>query len=59
MLGTKTLDALAHTKVVVFGLGGVGSWCAKSLVRSGIGKLLLVNQMGRHPIAVTSSSGVP
>ena len=43
MLGTETLDALAHTKVAVFGLGGVGSWCAESLVRSGIGKLLLVD----------------
>ena len=31
MLGTETLDALAHTKVAVFGLGGVGSWCAESL----------------------------
>ena len=43
MLGTKTLDALRNTKVAIFGLGGVGSWCAESLVRSGIAKLLLVD----------------
>ena len=43
MLGTSTLDRLSQTRVAVFGLGGVGSWCAESLVRSGVGKLLLVD----------------
>ena len=28
MLGTAALDALARTKGAVFGLGGVGGWCA-------------------------------
>ena len=64
MLGTETLDALAHTKVAVFGLGGVGSWCAESLVRSGIGKLLLVDSdrvcitnVNRQLMATTKTAG--
>ena len=43
MLGGETMDALAHLRVAVFGLGGVGSWCAESLVRSGVGRLMLVD----------------
>ena len=43
MLGRETMDALARMRVAVFGLGGVGSWCAESLVRSGVGHLMLVD----------------
>lgn len=43
LLGLPALDALHATRVAVFGLGGVGSWCAESLVRSGVGRLLLVD----------------
>ena len=43
MLGASALDALRATRVALFGLGGVGSWCAESLVRSGVGRLLLVD----------------
>ena len=64
MLGTEALDALARTKVAVFGLGGVGSWCAESLVRSGIGKLLLVDSdrvcitnVNRQLMATTKTAG--
>jgi tRNA A37 threonylcarbamoyladenosine dehydratase len=37
------MEALAAAKVMVFGLGGVGSWCAEALVRSGVGKIALVD----------------
>jgi tRNA A37 threonylcarbamoyladenosine dehydratase len=37
------LELLANAKVILFGLGGVGSWCAEALIRSGIGKLTLVD----------------
>ena len=64
MLGTEALDALARTKVAVFGLGGVGSWCAESLVRTGIGKLLLVDSdrvcitnVNRQLMATTKTAG--
>jgi tRNA A37 threonylcarbamoyladenosine dehydratase len=41
--GERTLEKLAQTKVLVFGLGGVGSWCAEALVRSGIGSIGIVD----------------
>lgn len=43
MLGDDGLEALHATEVAVFGIGGVGSWAAESLVRSGIGKITLVD----------------
>lgn len=43
MIGEDALTALHATHVAVFGLGGVGSWAAESLVRSGVGKITLVD----------------
>ncbi|MDR0451711.1 MAG: tRNA threonylcarbamoyladenosine dehydratase [Treponema sp.] len=43
LTGRETLDALGGTRVVVFGVGGVGSWCAEALVRSGIGRIAIVD----------------
>lgn len=43
LLGKDNLDRIAETRVLIFGLGGVGSWCAESLVRSGIRKLTIVD----------------
>jgi tRNA A37 threonylcarbamoyladenosine dehydratase len=43
LTGTGVLEALADTRVIVFGLGGVGSWCAEALVRSGIGRIDIVD----------------
>lgn len=64
MLGTPALDRLAATKVAIIGLGGVGSWCAESLVRSGIGELLLVDSdrvavtnVNRQLMAATTTIG--
>ena len=64
MLGTATLDRLAATKVAVVGLGGVGSWCAESLVRSGVGELMLVDSdrvcitnVNRQLMATTKTTG--
>ena len=44
LLGSEGLDRLSRSHVAVFGLGGVGSWCAEALCRSGIGRLTLVDQ---------------
>jgi tRNA A37 threonylcarbamoyladenosine dehydratase len=41
--GTEGLEKLARSSVLVFGAGGVGSWCAEALARSGIGKLGIVD----------------
>ena len=43
VLGAETMRALAGTKVAVFGLGGVGGWCAEALARTGVGRMLVVD----------------
>ncbi|MDR1412040.1 MAG: tRNA threonylcarbamoyladenosine dehydratase [Spirochaetaceae bacterium] len=43
LAGPETLDALDDAQVVVVGIGGVGSWCAEALVRSGIGRVVIVD----------------
>jgi tRNA A37 threonylcarbamoyladenosine dehydratase len=43
LTGVAALEACAQTKVMIFGVGGVGSWCAEALVRSGIGSLSIVD----------------
>lgn len=43
LLGAEAMEALAATRVILFGAGGVGSWCAEGLVRSGIRHLTLVD----------------
>ena len=44
LLGEAAMDRLRAAHVIVFGLGGVGSWCAEALARSGVGKLTLVDE---------------
>lgn len=43
LLGEAAMSKLRAAHVAVFGLGGVGSWCAESLARAGIGKLTLID----------------
>lgn len=43
LTGREGLAKLRDTRVVLFGVGGVGSWCAEALVRSGIGHLTIVD----------------
>ncbi len=43
LLGNAAMERLQRSHVAVFGLGGVGSWCAEALCRSGIGELTLVD----------------
>lgn len=43
LLGLEAMERLAATRVILFGVGGVGSWCADALVRSGIGHLTIVD----------------
>lgn len=37
------IDRLAESTVVVIGIGGVGSWAAEALCRSGVGNLILID----------------
>ena len=43
LLGEEAPEILADSHVAVFGLGGVGSWCAEALARTGVGTLTLVD----------------
>ncbi len=43
LLGTESMAALGRAHVAVFGVGGVGSWCAEALARAGVGQITLVD----------------
>ena len=43
LLGKQAMERLSEKRVIIFGTGGVGSWCAESLLRSGIVHLTLVD----------------
>ena len=43
LVGSEAMERLAGASVIIFGVGGVGSWCAESLVRSGIRRLTIVD----------------
>jgi tRNA threonylcarbamoyladenosine dehydratase len=43
LFGKEKMEEIARKKVIIFGIGGVGSWCAESLVRSGIRFLTIVD----------------
>lgn len=41
--GVQALHSLAQAHACVVGIGGVGSWCAEALVRSGVRKITLID----------------
>lgn len=43
LLGTNAMDRISRKRVILFGVGGVGSWCAESLIRNGICHLTIVD----------------
>lgn len=42
-LGEDAVDKLAHSRVAVFGIGGVGGYAVEALARSGLGTLDLID----------------
>ena len=64
LLGQKTTEIIANKRVILFGVGGVGSWCAESLIRSGIHHLTIVasdrvciTNINRQLMATTETIG--
>ena len=64
LLGTEAMGRLVTKRVIIFGVGGVGSWCAESLVRSGIHHLTIVDfdrvdvtNVNRQLMATTKTVG--
>lgn len=43
ILGSAGMGSLKTAAVMVFGIGGVGSHCAEALARSGVGRLILID----------------
>lgn len=43
LIGKEAVRKLAQSKVAIFGIGGVGSFAVEGLVRSGVGKLVLID----------------
>ncbi|WWC96509.1 hypothetical protein V866_003377 [Kwoniella sp. B9012] len=65
-LGEESMDKVRNSYVVVVGCGGVGSWCALMLLRSGVGRLLLIDfdlttlsSLNRHACATLEDVGTP
>jgi tRNA A37 threonylcarbamoyladenosine dehydratase len=64
LLGSEAMARIARKRVIIFGVGGVGSWCAESLVRSGIHQLTIVDadsvsvtNINRQLMATTKTVG--
>ena len=58
------MNCIGEKRVIIFGVGGVGSWCAESLVRSGIRHLTIVDSdsvcasnINRQLMATTETIG--
>lgn len=43
LIGNDSFERLQNARIILFGVGGVGSWTAESLIRSGIGHLTIVD----------------
>lgn len=66
VLGADAMETLRRSHVAVVGLGGVGSWCAEALARSGVGALTVMDEdtvsetnINRQSIALNSTVGRP
>lgn len=64
LLGDDAMKRIADAKVIVFGVGGVGSWCCEALLRSGIRYLTIVDSdrvcitnINRQLMATTQTVG--
>ena len=62
LYGTDAYDVIAAAKVCVIGIGGVGSWAAEALARSGVGQITLIDMddvcetnINRQLVALDSS----
>lgn len=64
LIGKEGMERLRNATVMVFGVGGVGSHCIEALARSGVGKLILIDNdtvsltnINRQSIAYHSTVG--
>lgn len=43
LIGSEAMQRLRDARVIVFGVGGVGSWCVEALVRTGVRHITIVD----------------
>ena len=56
LLGSEVMDVLREKRVILFGVGGVGSWCAETLVRTGLTHLTIVDGDNVQPSNINRQS---
>ena len=66
VLGDKAMERVKAAKVIIFGVGGVGSWCVEGLVRTGFEHITMVDfdavcpsNINRQAMATTITVGEP
>lgn len=66
LIGEAAFGRLQQARVILFGAGGVGGWCAEALVRTGIGHLTIVDfdsvapsNLNRQLVATQETLGKP
>ena len=66
ILGDEVMSRIAEVRVIILGLGGVGSWCAEGLVRSGLKHLTVcdadevsLSNINRQLMATVKTIGQP
>lgn len=66
LIGTENINILRNAKVILFGVGGVGSSAAESLARAGVGAITLVDadnvditNLNRQLLATEDTVGKP
>ncbi|MFT4222775.1 tRNA threonylcarbamoyladenosine dehydratase [Dysgonomonas sp.] len=64
LLGVDLINKIGDVRIILFGVGGVGSWCAESLIRSGVKHLTIVDSdkvcetnINRQLMATTKTIG--
>lgn len=66
LVGQEAMRRIGEARIILFGVGGVGSWCAEALVRSGVSRLTLVDSdcveasnINRQLMATVQTIGQP
>lgn len=64
--GDEGMERIMGCRVIIFGVGGVGSWCVEALARTGIGAITMVDpdcvapsNINRQMPALVSTTGRP
>ena len=64
LIGDAALAKLKNSRVALFGIGGVGSFCAEALVRMGVGHITFIDSdtvslsnLNRQLVALSSTVG--